>query len=342
MEILSELKKFNITDSAIAEMKEQFMPLIITGLDDKDGLKKVHDARIIVRNKRIEVEKKGKELRADANAFNKAVLAEENRIVKMLEPIESHLQSQEDIIEQEKERIRAEKEKIEQERIQKRINRLINLKMQFDGSAYSFGDLSIQTIQVSGFTNEQFDEFLLKIEAAKETERLRIEAEEAAKKKELEQFYAKKAEQEIREKELAEKEAAIKAAQEKIDVENLRIENERLAAEAKAKREADEKLRQEELQKAREEAAEKARIAEQDRIKKEEADRIQKEKIAAEKLAKKERMRPDKDKLNAYLSSIETQILPELKSEEYKTLVNEFVSSMQVLINATRIKIETL
>mgnify|MGYP001609035483 CR=1 FL=1 len=61
--IKTELQKFNVADAVIAKMSAEYLPLKVKGLDDKEGLKKVHDARMVIKGKRIEVEKKRKELK---------------------------------------------------------------------------------------------------------------------------------------------------------------------------------------------------------------------------------------------------------------------------------------
>ena len=114
--IKTELQKFNIADAVIFKMSAEYLPLKVKGLDDREGLKKVHDARMVVKGKRIEVEKKRKELKESFLRFGQAVDGEAKRIFALLSPIESHLENEESIVEKEKERLRLEVEQKEQEK----------------------------------------------------------------------------------------------------------------------------------------------------------------------------------------------------------------------------------
>ncbi len=100
------MQKFAPTDTAIAEMSERFLPLQISGIDDAEGLKAVHSARMVVKSHRIQVEKVRKELKADSLAYGRRVDGEAKRITALLEPIERHLSDQEDAVIIEKERIK--------------------------------------------------------------------------------------------------------------------------------------------------------------------------------------------------------------------------------------------
>ena len=73
-----EVVEYNITDAAISEMESLYMGLTISNLGDKKEFKAVHDARMVVKGKRVEVEKKRKELKADALAWGKKVDTEQS------------------------------------------------------------------------------------------------------------------------------------------------------------------------------------------------------------------------------------------------------------------------
>ena len=118
--IKTELQKFNITDSAIAEMKIQFFPILVKDPFDKENYTKAREARLFVKGRRVEVEKKRKELKEASLRFGRAVDIEAKRITTQLEEIENHLQTQEDIVTKHKEQMEAEaKQKAEQKRIEK-------------------------------------------------------------------------------------------------------------------------------------------------------------------------------------------------------------------------------
>ena len=100
------MQKFTPTDTAIAEMSERYLPLQISGIDDAEGLKAVHSARLVVKGHRVQVEKVRKGLKADSLAYGRRVDGEAKRITALLEPIERHLSDQENAVVAEKERIK--------------------------------------------------------------------------------------------------------------------------------------------------------------------------------------------------------------------------------------------
>lgn len=116
-ELATELKQFDITEAAIATMAADYMPLVVNGLEDKEGLAKVHAARMDVRNKRCRVEDRRKELVADALKHQRNVNAVAKHITTQLEQIEGHLQQEEDKIARVKEEARRAQMRIEEERI---------------------------------------------------------------------------------------------------------------------------------------------------------------------------------------------------------------------------------
>jgi hypothetical protein len=116
--IKTELKKYNITDVYISAMSDKAITLKVKNVNDKGGYKIVHEARIQVKNKRVEIEKKRKWLKRKSLRFSKAVDFEAKRIFGLLLPIEEHLISQEKIVDDEKERIKTQKETEERERIE--------------------------------------------------------------------------------------------------------------------------------------------------------------------------------------------------------------------------------
>jgi len=293
-----ELVEFRKQDAAIAKLREQYMHLKIDGLDDKEGFAKVHDARMIVKNTRISVEKKRVDLKADALAYGRAVDAEAKRLTEMLSPIESHLEAEESAIVQERERIKKEAERKRQAIVQGRVDQFIAC-----GVVPNISD-------VAALTDEQFAESIAVAQKAKAEREAAAEAqrkadEEAAEKRRQEAAL------------LAEERAAlakIKAEQE--------AEAARLAAERRKIEEAEAaKRRAEELEQAKKEAAERARVETEKRIAREAAEakaaeesRIAREKQEAEAAEaariKAEQERPQRQKIAAIADVVEAIAVP--------------------------------
>jgi len=109
--ITTELAKQNVTEAVIAKLKADYLPLKINGIDDKEGYKKVHDARIVCRDHRTLTEKICKLGREDAVKEQKAWIAKEKDVVAQISEVEQYLKKQEDAIDQivEERKIRAER-----------------------------------------------------------------------------------------------------------------------------------------------------------------------------------------------------------------------------------------
>jgi len=113
--IETEIKKYNVTDASIVELSTQYLALKVEGINDSEGCKVVHDARMAMVKKRTAVEAKRKELKKESIEFGKAVDTEAKRIMSLLNPIELHLLEQENIVLNERKRVKEENARKEQE-----------------------------------------------------------------------------------------------------------------------------------------------------------------------------------------------------------------------------------
>jgi hypothetical protein len=109
--ITTELAKQNVTEAVIAQLKTDYLPLKINGIEDKDGYKKVHNARIICRDHRVLAEKICKKGREEAVKIQKDWIAKEKEVVAQISEVEQHLKKQEDAIDKiiEDQKIRTER-----------------------------------------------------------------------------------------------------------------------------------------------------------------------------------------------------------------------------------------
>jgi len=332
------LVNYDIADAVIAEMGKDYMTLKIDGIDDKEGFAVVHDARMVVKGKRIQVEKKRKELKSDALAWGKKVDGEAKRIFSLLEPIESHLQAEEDKVRAELDAIKAEEEAKEKAKVQAMVDELLK-----------YG-LSMEFFTVATMTDEDYDALLVSTKAAWEAEQSRLAAEERAKEEAEEaaliarekederlaevakQQKAEAERQELVRKEQAATEAKLKAAQDKIDAENR------------------ERVRQQELEVAKSQAAKKAAKEERERIEreakeaKEKAEREAREKAeaearAAEEAARQEALRPDKAKLEDFADMLLNITRPPLSEPKAQRLGDKAV--LDVYDVAEHVRAET-
>ena len=233
--IKTELQKFNVADAVIAKMSAEYLPLKVKGLDDKEGLRKVHDARMVIKSKRVEVEKKRKELKASSLAFGLAVDGEAKRITRLLLPIETYLENEESIVEKEKERLRLEAEQKEKEIIEKQKRaeeeRIALIKKELDAERERQAEVARKQSEA---------EEKIKAEQKKIEDEKRLIAEtklkEEQEKKRLTDL--EKAKQEAAEKARIETENRIKREAEEKEARERLVELEKLQAEREAELEA--------------------------------------------------------------------------------------------------------
>ncbi len=327
--VVQEGKVFDvigIQDLVIAELSKQYMPLKIKGIEDKAGYEKVHDARMKIVSLRVKVTKHGKEMREEAVKYSKDIIAEEKRVIGLMEPIEQHLLQEEKAIDDAKAEIKMAKARAEEARIQKRVDDLYSLGMKFDGVNYVILELAIPHKSMAAWTDDQFTLAYNKVQTATETENKRLaDLAEAEKKAAAEREAAEKAERE--------RLARVKIEQEKeakrLEAERQTLEDRRKAIEKKENAAALEKAKQEAAKKAAAETKARmereAKEKEEKRLKAEKEKREREEREAAEK-AEAERIKaeqaPDKEKLLKLAETIENLSKPGLKTKKYQVVLS--------------------
>ncbi len=245
----------------------------IKTITNRDGYLQVKAARIALKNERVDLEKRAKVARDDATKFSKAVIAEEKRLIGLVEPEESRLQSIEDVwdaaIEAEKERL-IQEEMARVKLLQDRIDQLRN-PIWTAASASSFlleRLLELEQVEIDA----SFEELEQQARDAKDAGLKRlVDLYDAALAREAEQekLQAEREELARLRAEDAERARVAREAQAKADAE-AKAERERLEAAARQEREAEAAYMKAERD------AEFARIA---------ADRADNEKFAADRRA---------------------------------------------------------
>jgi hypothetical protein len=117
--IQQALAEFDESRAMIASVKEYGKFTLAV-----DGIGKVEEAHKQVKRLRINITKRGKELRDGATKYSRAIIEEEKRLVNEVEPIESALWYQRQIHEEQIELERVEKEKAKRAFLTARIEKL--------------------------------------------------------------------------------------------------------------------------------------------------------------------------------------------------------------------------
>lgn len=294
----------------------EYQTIVVTEEDQFDLMAEARNKRLSLKNIRVDVEKKRKELKEDSLRTGRAIDSVAKFVKEIIEPAEKYLETQEKFAEI-RQAERAAKVKAE------RIEKL----MQYTS------DLSLYNMDA--ITDEQFNTLLESLEYQHEielAEQKRIEDEYIAKEKaEAEEQERVRAENAKLKKEAEEREK--KAAQEKAAADKL-------LAEERAKAEAAQKAKDEELRVEREKAAqiERERAAEREAAERERAQREAEEaraKAAEEEKQRQALLAPDKEKLLALAVLIDQIELPALSSKSAQEVLNrteEFLGKVSTYI----------
>lgn len=261
------MEKLNIEKFSpkVAELKELVAvskDITAKDLKDKNQLEVVKRCRIDLGKARIEIEKTGKSLRDEANAFNKAVLTKQKELIGIVQPEENRLKA----IENEAKDLEIREQRLEQlpER-KERLDAIGDPCREPDENILEMGDLEFE-----GYYNKRVADKNNSDKEALETQRIREEEESEEKAEELriEAELKEKKAQDIRDAE----QAKIKAQQDKLDKDKVDLEADKLKikhaqelkdAEEKAKKEAEAQAKKDVEDKEKERIAEEKRIADE-------------------------------------------------------------------------------
>ncbi len=341
-----QVVKYDVTEAAISKMRNLYMALAVSDLEDQEGFEAVESGRKVVKGHRVATEKQRVVFKSDALTFGRLVDSEAKKVFDLLEPIETHLTKEGDKIRDEEKRIKAEEESKEKAKTQGRVDDLLKVNIVLDYfTVATMSDEDYDTFYTTSRTNYEAEQARLadeeKAKAEKEAaEKAEREAESkrlADEKVRLEKWDAEqkakeiklRAEQEKVRKEQEAKEAELNAAQEMID-KAKKFQQDKKDREAREKRLTEEaEARAEKEAQDRAEKIEEARIAAVDA----EAARILQETLEAERL---EALKPDLEKLEAYFSKLwnsHLELVPcPMSDESAEALLADFTESFYDLI----------
>ena len=248
----------------------------ITEITNADGYQQCHAARMALKRERVAIEKDRKAACDDAQKFTKAAIAEERRLIALIEPEEERLQAIQDEWDRKKEEERRAKAEAERRRVAALQARIDEIRDQaLDLAGLSAADIGERFKALDALViDDSFQELRQQAEGAKATTLIRIGSahRQALAAEEESRRLAAEREQLAREK--AEQEAAAAA------------ERARLAAERE--RLAEEQRRQQEEADRQEQTRKEAAVAEQRRLEalraeQEAAAQAERDKLAAER-----------------------------------------------------------
>lgn len=237
----------------------------IVEIKNGDAYKEAHGARMSLKNTRVAIEKAGKTAREDATAFSKAVIAEEKRLIGMIDPEEKRLQSLQDEWDAAREAERQAKLQAEQARIdghRQMIDIIREKAFRVSGESSAVILDSLQAFEkycMYSDSVEEFEEFAPAADKAKsETLAALHEMHAAALAREAE---AARLEAERIERERQQAEETARLAAERAELARLRAEQEKREAAERARIAAEQKAEAERLDAERRQFAEEQKAA---------------------------------------------------------------------------------
>jgi len=191
--------QYDIAESTINEWNDRFMVLKVNDIKDKDTLALVTNGWRMLKDARMAVDVKRKDLKADSLEYGRKVDSEAKRLTELMKPIETHLKTQKDFVKEEKARIEQENAEKLQKLHDDRIQELINAGAVFNGYQYVYGydNSFVKGTDISVIELDSWIELIESIttwksEKDKKDEEIRIENERianenAAEKKRLDE-----------------------------------------------------------------------------------------------------------------------------------------------------------
>lgn len=341
LETQENLKEiFNPFFDQAQQWKEKADGLVVSDSGQVELIKQAREARLALKNIRVDVEKKRKELKEESLRKGKAIDGMANVIKYLIQPIEKHLQDQEDFPKIQEAKIKAQLKEDRQNELS---------KYEIDTSFFQLDEMDeesyLQLLENSRIAYEEKKKEQQRLENLKiESERLdaierkreieiapyasfigdtRIvlrDMTDADYKSLLSNLKKAKSDHEAEQNRIREENQKLKAEQEKLRIANeKKLQKQKKENEAKLKKEREAKEKIEAELKAKRDAENKAELARR----KEAEDKAKKEKEA--------RLAPDKQKLQELAKTIVDINLPEVKSEEAKNILK----SVQELLNKT-------
>lgn len=231
--IAGDLQKYNLADTKIAELKTKYAGITVTDIKDKAQVKALREALSDVVKVRTGITKKKEEINAEYLRLQRAVNAEEKRLIGLVVEIEQPLKDENERVKALEKEEAERKEREEQEKLDARVETLKGAGIEFDGSFYSIGDISVDIVTIKSMKDSDFDFLVAKVEvvakriAEEKAEQDRIAAEKAEQDRiEREQF-------EANQRKLEEERAAFQKQQDEFE------QKQRDADAAEAQRKAD-------------------------------------------------------------------------------------------------------
>ena len=314
------LEKFTDYFQIAAEWEQKSNALVVNDISQTTEMKMADEARKFLKQKRIDIEKTRKELKEESLREGQTIDAIAKILKNLIEPIENQLEQ----------KAKFKEIKLAEEKAQLKAQRDLELSPYSEFVPYGLDLGSMSDADYSKMLTGAKMQYEAKIEAGKQAERERLEAEQ----KERERIEAQRIENERLKKEAAEHEEQIRIEREQREAAELKARQEREAAEAEAKAERD-RIEKEAAKKLAEEQRKALELENQLKAEKQkELDRIE-----AERKAKEEAEQKQAAELKAKQAADAKALKAPIK-QQLNTWVDSFSLGKPISQNETTIEIE--
>lgn len=147
---IGELRKSTVTDQALAHLTAEYSALAIAGIDDLNGYKAVKEGASKLKKIRTSIKARREELTEPALKFQRALIAEEKRIVAIIEPLEAGLNAKkkdyEDAVEAKKREVYTQ-----------RVNALTQNGFQLINGFFVCGPVQVHSDELARITEAQME-----------------------------------------------------------------------------------------------------------------------------------------------------------------------------------------
>lgn len=321
------LAAYDITPQKVAEMVKEYDGLkVIPG--DAVSYRSVHDARMMIVHTRTSVDKRRLKLGEDARKWVNEVNNAAKQLIAPLIPLENRLTAEEKAEDDRKAAIKAEAERKEQKRVEgikTLIEKIRNIPLTLYGQTYDQLKYLVDQVRLLPIGEQVYMEFFEEAKNAK-SEVLgiilnaidvqgRLEANAAAQKEESERLEKIRKEQE--------------AERKKIEEEARKVREEKAKLEAAQKADQERRDREEFERRAQEEAKARAEAEAKEKIEREAKEKAEREKKEQIEKARQEALRPDKEKIIAYITALMKVPVPDIGTETAKQLFDSATTALK-------------
>lgn len=229
------MEKFSLPHSQIAQWKQDFALLNITGIDDKEGWQKVYDASRLLVKARTSIDDK-------YEVLNRPLLNEQNilrgvqkDLKTLVAEVETPLKAKLDLFKQWETEAAEKKEREDKARLDDRVNELLKAGIVYSNGYYCIGEIATDISTIKTLSDGDYEILLAKVQfantkiLAEKAEQKRLDDEKAEQEKaDREKLAADQKKLDDDKVELAQKQKDFEDQQNQLRLDKIKMRQQRL------------------------------------------------------------------------------------------------------------------